>query len=43
MKQKTWIILLAVLAVVLIVAAVFLWIGVLKGGLPALLPEKTQL
>lgn len=42
MKQKTWIILLAVVAAVLIIAAVFLWIGVIKGGLPALFPEKPQ-
>ena len=42
MKQKTMIILLAVVAVVLIAAAVFLWIGVLKGGLPAVFPEKPE-
>ena len=42
MKQKIWIIILAVLAAVLIVAAVFLWIGVLRGGRPALSPEEPE-
>ena len=36
MKQKTMIILLAILAAVLIGAAVLWWIGVVNGGLPAL-------
>ena len=43
MKQKTLLIVLAVVAAVLIAAAVLLWIGVIKGGLPALLPEKPEL
>ena len=43
MKQKTLLIVLAVAAAVLIAAAVLLWIGVIKGGLPALLPEKPEL
>lgn len=43
MKQKTVIIILAVLAVVLILAAVFLWIGVLKGGLPTVFPKQPAL
>ena len=42
MKQKTWIIILAILAAVLIAAAVFLWIGVAKGGRPALFPERPE-
>ena len=42
MKQKIWIILLAILAVALIVAAVFLWIGVHNGGLPAYMAENKK-
>ena len=44
MKQKTWIIILAVLAAVLVAAAVWVWCGLLSGGqTPATEPEiQTQ-
>lgn len=42
MKQKTLIIILAVVTAVLIAAAAFLWIGVLKGGMSAVFPEKPE-